>query len=90
MILEDRNLCDQALDQCLVKLHDRGGLALDEVLQVLDQAHLLILDHAVDFGLLSHILEPENLISDGIAPGPRLGTQRPLRRSSDIWSRCHE
>jgi hypothetical protein len=26
----------------------------------------------------------------GPAPDPRLSTQRLLRRSSDIWSRCHE
>ena len=54
VILEDRNLRDQALDQRLVKLCDGGRLAFDEILQVLDQAHLLILDHAVHLGLLSH------------------------------------
>ena len=48
-----------------IKFCDGAGLGLDEILQVLDQAHLLILDYAVDFGLLSHIPEPENLISDG-------------------------
>ena len=65
MILEDRNLHDQAFDQRFIKFCDGGRLLPDEILQVLDQAHLLILDYAVDFGLLSHIPEPENLISDG-------------------------
>ena len=40
VILEDRNLCDQA--------------------------HLLILDYAVDLGLLSHVPKPENFIRDGV------------------------
>ena len=48
---------------CLVKLRDRGGLALDEILQILDQTHLFILDHAVDFGMLSHVPEPEDFIN---------------------------
>ena len=63
VILKDRNLRDQALDQRLVKLRDGGGLLMDEILQVLDQAHLLILDHAVDLGLFSHTesLYNENL-----------------------------
>jgi hypothetical protein len=39
---------------------------MNEVLQVLDQAHLLILNHAVDFGLLSHVPEPEDFIRDGV------------------------
>ena len=43
VILKDRNLRDQALDQRLVKLCDGGGLLPDEILQVLAQAHLLIL-----------------------------------------------
>lgn len=42
------------------------GLALDEILQVLDQAHLLILDNAVDLGLFSHVPESEDLVRDGI------------------------
>ena len=66
VILENRDLRDQALDQYLVKLRDRGGLAFDEILQVLDQVHLLILDHTVDLGLFSHIPESKNLVSDGV------------------------
>ena len=66
VILEDRDLGDQALDQHLVKLYDGGGLAFDEILQVLDQAHLLVLDHTVHLGLLSHIPETENLVNDGV------------------------
>ena len=66
MILENRDLRDQSLDQHLVKLRNGGGLALDEILQVLDQAHLLILDNAVDLGLLSHVPEPEDLIGDSV------------------------
>ena len=66
VILKDRNLRDQALDQRLVKLRDGGGLLMDEILQVLDQAHLLILEHAVDLGLFSHIPEPEDFICDGV------------------------
>lgn len=34
VVFENRDLCDQAFDQRLVKLRDRGRLALDEVLQV--------------------------------------------------------
>ena len=66
MILKDRNLRDQALDQRLVKLCNGGGLLMDEILQVLDQTHLFILDHAVDLGLFSHIPEPEDFIRDGV------------------------
>ncbi len=66
MILKDRDLRDQALDQRFVKLRDGAGLALDKILQVLDQAHLLILDNTVDLGLFSHVPEPENLVCDGI------------------------
>ena len=33
---------------------------IQRILQVLDQTHLFILDHAVDFGLLSHVPEPED------------------------------
>ena len=66
MIYEDRDLRDQTLDQCLVKLRDRGELALDEILQVLDQAHLLVLDDAVHLGLPALIPESKNLICDGI------------------------
>ena len=91
MILENRDLRDQALDQRLVKLCDRGGLALDEVLQVLDQAHLLILDHAVDFGLFSHIPESENFIRDGVVVILLVGLlhelllQLPEALIDDLW-----
>ena len=66
MILKDRNFRDQTLNQRFVKLRDRGGLALNEILLVLDQAHLFVLDHAVDLGLFSHIPEPEDFIRDGV------------------------
>ena len=36
VILKDRDLRDQALDQRFVKLRDGAGLALDKILQVLD------------------------------------------------------
>ena len=39
MILEDRDLHDQAFDQRFIKFCDDGGLLPDEILQVLDQAH---------------------------------------------------
>ena len=70
MIFEDRDLCYQALDQHFVKLRD-GGLALDEILQVLAQAHLLITDNAVYLGLLSYFPEPEDLIGNGIVRSGR-------------------
>ncbi len=54
-VLEYSDFFNQSFYQYLVKLRDRGGLALDEVLQVLDQTHLFVLDYAVDFGLFSHI-----------------------------------
>ena len=41
MILKDRNLRDQAIDQRFVKLRDGGGLLMDEILQVLDQTRVL-------------------------------------------------
>jgi hypothetical protein len=41
-----------------IKFCDGGGLGLDEILQVLDQAHLLILYNCIHLGLLSHIPEP--------------------------------
>ena len=65
MVFENRDLGNKPFDQRFIKFCDGGRLLPDEILQVLDQAHLLILDYAVDFGLLSHIPEPENLISDG-------------------------
>ncbi len=82
VILKDRNLRDQAFDQRLVKLCDGGGLLMDEILQVLDQAHLLILDHAVDLGLFSHIPEPEDFIRDGIVCSHEL----PMTRNRWICS----
>lgn len=66
MIFENSDLRDQALDQRLVKLHDGGGLLPDEILKVSDQPHLLVSYNAVNFGLLSHVPEPENLVRDGI------------------------
>ena len=91
VILEDRDLRDQALDQHLVKLRDGGGLAFNEILQVLDQAHLLVLDHAVDLGLLSHIPEPEDFIRDGIVVSFLIGLlhelllQFPEAFVDDFW-----
>jgi hypothetical protein len=41
-----------------IKFCDGGGLLPDEILQVLDQAHLLILYNSIHLGLLSHIPEP--------------------------------
>ena len=55
VILENRDLRDQALDQRLVKLRDGGGLLPDEILKVSDQTHLFIPDNAVDLSLLSHV-----------------------------------
>lgn len=66
-LLEDSDFFNQSFYQYLVKLRDRCGLKPDEVLQVLDQAHLFVLDYAVDFGLFSHIPEPENLIRDSMS-----------------------
>ena len=66
VILENRDLRDQALDQRLVKFRDGGGLLPDEILKVSDQTHLFIPDNAVDLSLLSHVSEPENLVRDGI------------------------
>lgn len=66
VILKDRNLCDQALDQCLVKLCDGGRLAFDEILQIPDLLHLFIFDDAVHLGLPALITEAENLICDGV------------------------
>lgn len=66
MIIEDGDLRQQALDQFFAKLCDGGGLLLDKVLQVLNQAHLFVLDHAVNLGLLPHVPESEDLIRDGI------------------------
>jgi hypothetical protein len=39
---------------------------MDEILQVLDQPHLLVSYNAVNFGLLSHVPEPEDLVRDGV------------------------
>ena len=39
----------------------------------MDQAHLLILDHAVDLSLFSHIPEPENFIRDGVVVSLLIG-----------------
>ena len=66
-LLEDSDFFNQSFYQYLVKLRDRCGLKPDEVLQVLDQAHLFVLDYAVDFGLFSHIPEPENHIRDSMS-----------------------
>ena len=66
MILEDRNLHDQAFDQRFIKFCDGGRLLPDEILQVLDQAHLLILYHSIHLSLLSHIPESEDFIRDGV------------------------
>ena len=91
VILENRDLRDQALDQYLVKLRDRGGLAFDEILQVLDQVHLLILDHTVDLGLFSHIPESKNLVSDGVVVSLLVGflherlLQFPATLVNDLW-----
>ena len=52
VILENRDLRDQALDQRLVKFRDGGGLLPDEILKVSDQTHLFIPDNAVDLSLL--------------------------------------
>ena len=66
VILKDGDPCDQALDQRLVKLRDGSGLLPDKVLQVSYQPHLLVPDYAVDFRLLSHVPESENLVCDGV------------------------
>ena len=42
VILEDRNLHDQAFDQRFIKLRDRGGPLPDEILQVLDVSMLSV------------------------------------------------
>ena len=56
----------QAADQRLIKLCDGGRLAFDEILQVPDLLHLLVLDDAVYFGLPALIPEPQNLIREGV------------------------
>lgn len=66
MIVENGDLSNQAADQRLIKLCDGGRLALDEILQVPDLLHLLILDDAVHLGLSTLIPKPENFICDGI------------------------
>lgn len=62
----NRNLRDHAFDQRLIKVCDGGGLLPDEILKVSDQPHLLVSDNAVNFSLLSHFPELENLVRDGI------------------------
>ena len=66
VVLVDCDLFNQAADQRLIKLRDGGVLAFDEILQVSDLLHLLVLDDAVHLSLPALIPEPENLISDGI------------------------
>ena len=66
MVLEDGDLFNQTADQCLIKLCDGGGLSLDEILQIPDLLHLLVLDDTVHLGLPALIPEPENLICDGV------------------------
>ncbi len=66
VIFENNDLGDQPFEQCLVKLGDVGGLALDEILQVADLLHLLIPNHGVHLGLFAHVAEPEYFIRDGV------------------------
>lgn len=66
MIVENGDLGNQAADQRLVEFRDGGGLAFDEILQILDLLHLFILDDAVHLGLMTLITELENLICDGV------------------------
>ena len=65
-ILEYCDLGNKPFDQRFIKFCDGGGLLPDEILQVLDQAHLLILDHSIHLSLLSHIPESEDFIRDGV------------------------
>ena len=66
MVFENRDLGNKPFDQRFIKFCDGGRLLPDEILQVLDQAHLLILDYAVHLCLFSHIPEPEDFIRDGV------------------------
>ena len=75
-ILEYCDLGNKPFDQRFVKLRDRGGLALNEILKVSDQPHLLVPDNAVNLGLLSHVPEPEDLVRDGIVVVFLVGLRR--------------
>lgn len=66
MIIENGNLCNQAADQCLVKLRDSGRLTFDEILQVPDLLHLFIFDDAVHLSLSALIPEPDMKIIDAL------------------------
>lgn len=52
------------MDQILIKFRKLGRLLLDEILELLDAANLLITGGGVDVGLFFFFSELENLISD--------------------------
>lgn len=93
MVFENRNLRDHALDQRLIKVRDGGVLLPNEILKVSDQPHLLVSDNAVNFSLISHVPELENLVRDGIVVVLLVGflqellLQFPEVFVDDLWDR---
>jgi hypothetical protein len=63
---EDRDLLNEPSDRLLVEDRDLSFLLADEVLQLLDSVHGLGAAVAVDGGFFLLLVEPEELVGDGI------------------------
>ena len=63
---EDGDLLDELPDICLCKFCDVRFLFSDEVLQFLDPAHSFVAFVVINLRVFLHLLEPENLVGQGI------------------------
>ena len=66
MVGEDGDFLDELFDQSLIELCDVAFLPGDEVLQLLDPIHGFFPVVAVELGLFLLVVQPENLIGDGV------------------------